>query len=467
MAKQRNLHIVMFPWLAFGHMIPYLELSKFIARKGHQISIISTPRNIDRLPELPPDLASSITFIKIPLPKISQLHETAEATADIKYEDMHHLKRAFDGMESELTRFLEGSSPDWIIYDFAPHWLPPVAARLGISRALFLITNAWFLAYIGPLDTMINGSDYRTRKEDFTVPPEWVKFETKVAYRLFEAEWILGSAQDKTSGFTDFYRLGKSILGSEAILIRHCYEFERDWLKVVEELYQRPVIPLGLMPPCVQDSDCSDVITWISVRNWLDGQSRGSVVYVALGSEVALTQSQLSELALGLELSGVPFLWAMRKPSESSNTNLPDGFEERVKGDRGLLWKGWVPQLKILSHESVGGFLTHCGWSSIVEGLMFGHPLITLPFLVDQGLNSRVVAQNLVGAEIPRNESDGSYTKDSVANTIRNVMVENEGEMLMDNARKVSGMFRDKQQNSVYLEKFMEFLENHRSKGCA
>lgn len=219
MAKQRNLHIVMFPWLAFGHMIPCLELSKFIVRKGHQISIISTPRNIDRLPELPPDLASSITFIKIPLPKISQLHETAEATADIKNEDMYHLKRAFDGMESELTRFLEGSTPDWIIYDFASHWLPPVAARLGISRAFFMISNAWFLAYIGPLDTMINGSDYRTRKEDFTVPPKWVKFETKVAYRLFEAEWMLGSAQDNTSGFTDFYRLGKSILGSEAILI--------------------------------------------------------------------------------------------------------------------------------------------------------------------------------------------------------------------------------------------------------
>ncbi|XP_073147527.1 UDP-glycosyltransferase 91D2-like [Henckelia pumila] len=463
MAKQRNLHVVMFPWLAFGHMIPYLELSKFIARKGHQISFISTPRNIDRLPKLPPDLASSITFIKIPLPKIPQLQETAEATADIKNEDMPHLKRAFDGMESELTRFLEGSSPDWIIYDFAPHWLPPVAARLGISRAFFLIINAWFLAFIGPLDTMINGSDYRTRKEDFTVPPKWVKFETNVAYRLFEAEWMISASQDNTSGFTDFYRMGKSVLGSEAILTRHCHEFEPEWLKVAEELYQRPVIPLGLMPPsCVEDSDCSDE-TWISVKNWLDGQIRGSVVYVALGSEVELSQSQLTELALGLESSGVPFFWAMRKPSESSTPSLPDGFEGRVERDRGLVWKGWVPQLKILSHDSVGGFLTHCGWSSIVEGLMFGHPLITLPFLVDQGLSSRVVAQNLVGAEIPRNESDGSYTKDSVVDTVKNVMVGNEGETLRDNAKKVSGMFRDKELHSAYVEKFIEFLEYHRS----
>ncbi|KAK6150334.1 hypothetical protein DH2020_015266 [Rehmannia glutinosa] len=432
---EKSLHIVMFPWLAFGHIIPYLELSKLIAQKGHKISFISTPRNIDRLPKLPPNLTSSFTFVKIPLPKIAELPENAESTTDIHGGQMDLLKKAFDGLETGLTRFLEKSDPDWIIYDFAPHWLPPIAARLGISRAFFMIINAWFFAFFGPYDTLISGSDYRTKPEDFMVPPKWVKFETKVAYRRFEANWIVGSGQNTESGFSDFYRGGKVIVGSDLILVRHCYEFEPDWVTLLEELHNRPVLPLGLMPPTVQnhnntDKDGDDEI-WVSIKNWLDGQNRGSVVYVALGSEVTPSQDQLN------------------------------GFEERVKG-RGIVWRSWVPQLKILSHDSVGGFLTHCGWSSIVEGLMFGYPLITLPFLVDQGLNSRVIVEKQLGVEIPRNEEDGSYTRNSVADSVKLVMLENDGKKFRERAKDVATIFGDTALHSRYIDNFVNFLENHR-----
>ncbi|CAI9763477.1 unnamed protein product [Fraxinus pennsylvanica] len=119
MASNSKLHAVMFPWLAFGHIIPFFELSKFIAQKGHKISFVSTPRNIDRLPKIPSHLVSNITLVKISLPKVEGLPESAEATMDIRNEDMDHLKKAYDGMETEMTRFLEESRPDWIIYDFA------------------------------------------------------------------------------------------------------------------------------------------------------------------------------------------------------------------------------------------------------------------------------------------------------------------------------------------------------------
>ncbi|KAL7104287.1 hypothetical protein ACP275_08G234500 [Erythranthe tilingii] len=466
--QKSRLHIVMFPWLAFGHIIPYLELSKLIALKGHKISFISTPRNIDRLPKLPPIFASSIDLVKLPLPKLDELPENAEATMDINGGQMDYLKKAFDGLESGLTRFLEDSDPDWIIYDFAPHWLPPIAARLGVSRAFFLIINAWFLAFFGPADAMISGSDYRTKPEDFMVPPKWVKFDTKVAYRRYEANWMVGTGQKNDSGVSDIYRSGKVIDGSEAILVRHCCEFEPHWLALLEELYHSPIVPLGLMPPQLQDSkDESGGEIWVSIRMWLDEQNKGSVVYVALGSEVTPSQDQLSELAYGLELSGVPFFWVLRKPSGSStesddSVELPDGFEERVKG-RGIVWRSWVPQLRILSHDSVGGFLTHCGWSSIVEGLMLGLPLLTLPFLVDQGLNSRVVAEKGVGVEIPRNEEDGSYTRDSVADSVKLVMLENEGKRFSERAKEMAEIFGDVDLHGRYMDKFIEFLENHKS----
>ncbi|PIN18051.1 UDP-glucuronosyl and UDP-glucosyl transferase [Handroanthus impetiginosus] len=359
---RKSLHIVMFPRLAFGHIIPFLDLSKIIAQKGHKISFVSTPRNIDRLRKLPPDLASSITLVKIPLPKLAELPENAEATMDINVAQMDSLKKAFVGLETGLTPFLEDSRRDWVIQDFVSHWQPPIAARIGISRAFFWIMNAWFLAFAGPTNAIISGFDDRAKPEDFMVPPKWIKFETKRAYRRFEADWIVRASQNEESGFSDFYR--------------------------------------GVQ----EDEDHYEI--WAPIKNWLDAQNKGSVVYVALGIQ--------------------------RKPPgciESDSMKLPDGFEDRVTGP-GIVWRSWAPQLKILSHESVGGFLTHCGCSSIVEGLMLGHPLIALPFLIDHGLTSRIIVEKQLGIEIPRDEQDGSFMRNSVANSIKLVMLEDDGKKL-------------------------------------
>lgn len=450
MLGNNKLHIAMFPWLAFGHIIPFLDYSKFLAEKGHKITFISTPRNIDRLPKIPPSLLDSITFLKLSLPQTDGLPPNAEATMDVHTDDVPFLKKAYDGLEPELSRFLEKSVPDLIMYDFSPYWLPEIAARLGISRVFFSIFNAWFFAFFGPTDFMINGTDPRKKAEEFMVPPKWVPFENKVAYRLFEVTWFRSSGKENVSGVSDTYRAGKVISGSEAMFIRHSPEFQGEWLDLLEELYRKPVIPLGLMPPATDNDESNE--TWVSIKTWLESQNKGSVVYVALGSEVVLTQTQLSELALGLELSGVPFFWVFRKPAWSKEAvELPEGYEERVKG-RGLVWKRWVPQLKILSHDSVGGFLTHCGWSSNIEGLMLGHPLIMLPFLVDQGLNARVMEDIKVGVEVPRDEEDGSYTKESLADTVKLIMVESDGEIYRTKAKEISRIFADKELHKKYLE---------------
>jgi len=81
--KPKKFHIAVFPWLAFGHISPFFELSKLIAQKGHKISFISTPRNIKRLPKLPPNLQPLVNLVELSLPHIDQLPENAEATMDI------------------------------------------------------------------------------------------------------------------------------------------------------------------------------------------------------------------------------------------------------------------------------------------------------------------------------------------------------------------------------------------------
>ncbi|WMV53258.1 hypothetical protein MTR67_046643 [Solanum verrucosum] len=371
-----------------------------------------------------------------------------------------------DGMEKDVTNFLEKNSPDWIIQDFAQYWLAPISAKLGISRIFYGIINAWFISFFGSFENMINTNNCTSspKLEDFLVPPKWIPFETKAAYRLHEARWMVESSQKNVSGVSDIYRSGVTIRGLDAIIVRHCHEFEGQWLKLLEDLHHMPVLPTGLMPPLVEISSDEKNESWISIKEWLDEKPKGLVVYVALGSEVTISQSEINELACGLELSGSPFFWVLRKPTRSGNTDpieLPDGFEERTK-DRGIVWKSWVPQLKILSHESIGGFLTHCGWSSIIEGLMFGHPLIMLPFLVDQGPNARILEDKGVGIDVPRNEEDRSYTSDSVANSVKLVMVENDGKIIREKAKEMSSIFDNKELQDKYIENLIKFLENHR-----
>ncbi|KAE8010490.1 hypothetical protein FH972_006858 [Carpinus fangiana] len=463
MSEPQKLHIAMFPWLAFGHMIPFLELGKLIARKGHHISFISTPRNIERLPKIPPDLALSITFVKLPLPHVENLPENAEATMDVSYHIIPYLKKAHDGLQQPLSRFLETSAPDWIIHDFAPYWLPPIATKLGISRALFSIFNASTWCFLKPPGSRTSSRDAqdpstRTEPEHFTVPPKWVPFPTKIAYRLFEAKKIFDNIEDNASGVSDWFRVEMAISGTKALVLKTSMEVEGEWLKLIGELYDDiPVIPVGLLPPLAQESGGNNKdSTWDTIGEWLDKQEKESVVYIALGSEIQPSQQDFKELALGLEQSGLPFFWALRKRIE-----LPEGFEERTRG-RGVVWTGWVPQLRLLAHQSVGGFLTHCGWGSVTEAFQFGLPLILLPFLTDQGLNARFLEERQVGVEVPRNEYDGSFSSDSVAQTLRLVMKDEKGKIYRDKAKEMSTIIGGKDLQSKYIDKFVEFLGSHR-----
>ncbi|KAM7523822.1 hypothetical protein LguiA_013724 [Lonicera macranthoides] len=457
--EEKKLHIVMFPWLAFGHMIPYLQLSKLIAQKGHKISFISTPNNINRLPKLPSNL---INFISLPLPPIQNLPQNAEATNDLTYHQVKFLKLAFDQLQEPVSEFLQSSSPDWIFHDFAPHWLGPVANKLNIPTAYFSIFTAFTLGFAGPTSVLIGATkDARTSPEDFTVPPKWIPFETTLALRLFE---ILRIFQDAVKGVvenvSDSFRMGSCISNADVVVVRSCFELEPEWLKLVQEIHRKPVWPVGELPPVLNDGGGAGEDGGV----WSGNKDKGSVVYVAFGSEAKPSRDELNEIALGLELSGLPFFWVLRTQrgaGDTELTQLPEGFEERVKG-RGVMWRSWAPQLKILSHDSVGGLLTHAGWSTVVEAVAYGRALILLTFLADQGLNARFLEEKRLGYSVPRNELDGSFTSNSVASAVRLVMAEEEGRVYREKVMEMKGVFGDHDRQDKHVDSLLSCLQSHK-----
>lgn len=79
------------------------------------------------------------------------------------------------------------------------------------------------------------------------------------------------------------------------------------------------------------------------------------MLYVALGTKFSLSPEELTGLALGLELSGLPFFWALKKAANFKILKLLWRCRRalrRVK-DRGFVWKSWAPQLKVLMHQWV------------------------------------------------------------------------------------------------------------------
>ncbi|RZC61933.1 hypothetical protein C5167_023684 [Papaver somniferum] len=168
---------------------------------------------------------------------------------------------------------------------------------------------------------------------------------------------------------------------------------------------------------------------------WLDNQPLCSVLFISFGSAGTLSSEQLTELALGLEMSEHKFLWVLRSPNDkSAEANylksetaadpfefLPKGFLDRTKMS-GFVVSSWAPQVQILSHESTGGFLTRCGWNSILESVIHGVPLIAWPLFAEQKMNAVMLTDDLKVALRPRVNNNGIIRRDEISRCVKGVM---------------------------------------------
>ncbi|KAK9910332.1 hypothetical protein M0R45_034298 [Rubus argutus] len=472
MAKE--LHVVMLPWSGFGHLMPFFQLSIALAKAKIHVSYISTPKNIQRLPKVSPDLQPFIHLVPIPFPPLEPdfLPQGAETGVDVPFEKLDNLQIAYDLLQTPIKQFIADQMPDWIVPDIAAHWVVDIAKEYGVPLVYFSVSSAATSAFCGPPENLsgANRNYALPLPQSLTSPPEWITFPSLVAFKEYEATYVPRVLFGPNStGISGASRVAKIISASKALAIRTCNEVEGDYLEVCRKVIGKPVIPTGvLLPEQPAKGAKMEMSSDGFMFDWLDNQKPRSVVFVGFGSECKLSKEQVHEIAYGLELSELPFLWALRKPISANNVDevddfLPLGFVDRTS-EKGLVCFGWVPQMEILGHPSVGGSLFHSGWGSVIETLQFGHCLVVLPFINDQPLNARLLVEKGLAIEVKRNK-DGSFSRDEIAKTLRRAMVEEEGGQLRTNARKAAVVFRDhKLHQDHYIGAFVDYLKNNGAK---
>ncbi|XP_057812852.2 cyanidin-3-O-glucoside 2-O-glucuronosyltransferase [Cryptomeria japonica] len=207
-----------------------------------------------------------------------------------------------------------------------------------------------------------------------------------------------------------------------AVAIKTCYELEEKFIDYFQRVTGSTVIPVGVLLPRPYPMKQIEIHDGMpDCLKWLENHRPGSVVYVSFG--------YLDE--------------GMDEVQRRVSSSLPQGFECRV-AERGMVLSGWAPQQEILCHPSTGAFVTHCGWSSLMEGLGAGLPLIALPMHLDQGLNAELMVNEFqVGVEVERG-SDGSVSRGDVCKAVKMVMDEEEGRLVRSKAAEMGNLLKEK-----------------------
>ncbi|XVF71113.1 hypothetical protein PTKIN_Ptkin12aG0009300 [Pterospermum kingtungense] len=187
-----------------------------------------------------------------------------------------------------------------------------------------------------------------------------------------------------------FFASGAAFLGF-VFYIQALFDEQKIDIQKLRESDVGPILNLQSATEIDQDSD--------TIMEWLDKQPPSSVVFLCFGSNGSFGVDQVKEIARALEQGGHRFLWSLRRAPDATNGTtaspidydnveevLPEGFLDRTVEIGKII--EWAPQVTILGHPSIGGFVSHCGWNSTLESIWFGVPIATWPLFAEQQMNA-------------------------------------------------------------------------------
>nr|UXB92748.1 glycosyltransferase [Helleborus thibetanus] len=396
-SEDQKLHIFFFPFMAHGHRIPMIDIVRLFAARGTKCTIISTPLNALHFAEsIDRDKQSGldIGILTIPFPAVQAgLPEGCEDQGSIPAPEMIvNFLEAVGMLLEPFNKLLQEHHPDCVVADAFLPWTTEVADRYGIPRLVFHGKCYFPLCVAENIKRFAPHEKLTSDSETFIVPglPDQIE--------MTKSELHKG---DTNAKFADRHAIAQEAEErSYGVLANSFYEMEPAYVEYFKKEMGRrawSIGPVSLYNKTITskaqrgEKSVNDEQLYL---NWLDSREPGSVLYVCFGSISHLGTAQVREIAMGLEASKIPFVWVVRMTNIEKEDFLPEGFEDRMEG-KGLIIKGWAPQVLILDHPAVGGFMTHCGWNSTCEGISAGLPMITWPMFADQFYNEKLVTQVL------------------------------------------------------------------------
>uniref|UniRef100_M4DFE6 Glycosyltransferase n=1 Tax=Brassica campestris TaxID=3711 RepID=M4DFE6_BRACM len=471
-----RIHVCFFPFMAHGHMIPILDMAKLFSSRGAKSTIITTPSN-SKISEKPieafrnqnPGLEIGIKIFDFPSVELGLPEgcENVDFITSYQKPDAGDLFLKFlfstKHMKQQLESFIETTKPSCIVADMFFPWATEAAEKFGVPRLVFHGTSFFSLCCSYNMRTHKPHKKVATTSTPFVIPglPGDIVITAEQA-NVADEETPMGK-------FMKEVRESESI--SFGVLVNSFYEMESTYADFYRSFVAKRAWHIG--PLSLSNTEIAEKagrgkkasIDEQECLQWLDSKTPGSVVFMSFGSGTNFTKEQLLEIAAGLEGSGQNFIWVVRKNNNKGENEewLPEGFEERTKG-KGLIIRGWAPQVLILDHKAVGGFVTHCGWNSAIEGIAAGLPMVTWPMGAEQFYNEKLLTKVLkTGVNVGATElvkKGKLISREEVEKAVREVIVGEEAEERRERAKKLGEMAKAavEEGGSSFkdLNKFME-----------
>nr|UTO68659.1 UDP-glucosyltransferase 8 [Isatis tinctoria] len=394
-----NQEIIFVPYPIPGHLLVTIELAKYLIKRDNRIHTITILHWTLPLAPHADLFAKSLvaseprirlfTLPDVPNPPPFELFLRATEAYVLEFTKctVPLVREAL----STIVSSRDGSDPVWVaglVLDFFCVPLIEVGNEFNLPSYIFLTCNAGFLGILKYLPERHRriASELELSEEHHPIPG----FVSSVPSK------VLPSGQFVRESYEAWIEIAQKFPKAKGILVNSftCLEQNAfDYFACLPENFP-PVYPVGpvlsLEDRPSPDLDTSDQCR---VMTWLDDQPESSVVYLCFGSFGVLGEPQIEEIARALEISSHRFLWSIRTEKATPYDLLPEGFMDRTVS-KGLVC-GWAPQVEVLAHKAVGGFVSHCGWNSVLESLWFDVPIATWPLYAEQQLNAYTMVKEL------------------------------------------------------------------------
>lgn len=383
-----------------GNMVPTVEFANHLTKHHPQLSATILVITIPKLPLVNTYLqsrsssATNLRFIHLPTVEPPAPDQYQSFIAYISLLIQEH-KTNIKNTLLDLTK-TDSVKLAALFVDMFSTTIIDVANEVSVPCYLFFASPASFLGFTLNLPKLESVES----ETEFEIP----SFRNLIPKQVLPNMVLKWKSEEDAYSWISYH--GGRYKETKGIVVNTLQELEPYALQSLygDDLQLPPVYTVGpiidLVGPVQWDPN---PVQYNYIMEWLDLQPLASVVFLCFGSLGSLEVKQVEQIAIGLEHAGVRFLWALRGPPKAQSSDprdyasyenvLPDGFLKRAAG-MGIVC-GWVPQAKVLAHKAVGGFVSHCGWNSILESLWHGVPIATWPVYAEQQMNAFQMVREL------------------------------------------------------------------------